>query len=296
MIYQAFQPDAALRPHVRALYYFCGDQGDSRVPHTFRFPSDGGPELLFNLGDPFEAGNCESRLQTFSGGSMIGPLSCHLLTRTAGLTAFVAVRFRPGGTAPFLDVPSHELTDLSVDIGTIWGPFAKDTEQRVKEARTPADAVSIVQGALWSRRSPRFSPDWRMDLAIDAIFASRGCLRVGHLAGAAGLSRRQFERRFKRVVGLSAKRLCRIVRFATLCSRISGSGQHRWARIALACGYSDQAHMIRECRFFTGHSPQAYLKHRSPLEDAIFTPSVPMSHLFNTHDTACAMMPPNHSL
>ncbi len=278
MHYQAFQPYPALRPYVRSVYYFLGDAGDPDAPYRFRFPSDGGPELIINLGDPFAAGSCEDRLQTFSGGSIIGPLSCHLLTRTAGLTALVAVRFRPGGMAPFFDVPADELTDRSADITTFWGPFGRQTEQQAKAARTPGEAVAIVQAALGTRRSQRYSPDARMNRAIDAILACQGSLQVGRLAQAVGLSRRQFERRFKRMAGLSPKRLCRIVRFTNLCSQIGGMRRREWAQTALDCGYSDQAHMIRECRYFTGHSPQAYLRQRSPLEAAIIkSPLQPIS-------------------
>lgn len=269
MHYEAFHPCPALKPYVRSVYYFLGDAGGTGAPYRFRFPSDGGPELIINLGDPFAAGSCDDRLQTFSGGSIIGPLSCQLLTRAAGLTSFVAVRFRPGGMAPFFDLPADELTDRSADITTFWGPFGRQTEQQAKAARTPADAAAVVQAALGARRSLRHSPDARMNRAIDAILACQGSLRVGRLAQAAGLSRRQFERRFKRMAGLSPKRMCRIVRFANLCSQINGISRHEWAQIALDCGYSDQAHMIRECRYFTGHSPQVYLRQRSPLEAAI---------------------------
>ena len=91
-------------------------------------------ELILNLGDPFAAGSCETRLRTFSGFSIIGPLSCHLLTRTAGTAAFLAVRFRPGGMAPFFNVPSYELTDRIADMETFWGTFGKQTEQQVRES------------------------------------------------------------------------------------------------------------------------------------------------------------------
>lgn len=269
MVYEAFHPIPALKPYVRSLYYFAGDAGGTDNPHTFCFPSDGGPELILNLGDPFTAGSCEARLQTFSGFNIIGPLSCHLLTRTAGLAAFVAVRFRPGGNAPFFEVPSHELTDRIADIDTFWGPYGKQIEQRVREAATPAGAVALIQTALRARQSHRFPTDRCMQRAIDDVFSSRGRLQVGHLARSAGLSRRQFERRFKRTAGLSPKRLCRIARFASAFDPANRNNQTGWAQTALACGYSDQAHFIRECRYFTGHSPQAYLRQRSPLEDAI---------------------------
>lgn len=296
MHYEAFQPDSSLRPYVRSLYFFRGDAGVPGTSHTFCFPSDGGPELILNLGDPFAAGCCEARLRTFSNASIIGPLSCRLMTQTSGLTAFLAVRFRPGGLAPFFDVPPGELTDLSAGIDTFWGPFGRHTQQQVQDARTPAAAAAIVQEALCIKRSHAFIPDRPMSRAIDTIFASCGRVRVGLLARTIELSRRQFERRFKQWVGLSPKRLCRIVRFATVFSMIDRHHPRDWAQTAATCGYSDQAHLIRDCRFFTGHSPESYLKHRSPLEDAIFGSPPAVSYLFNTPPATSAIMPPRLSI
>jgi len=290
MHYETFQPAPVLRPFVRGLYYFKGDVGDSDTFHTFRFPSDGGPELILNLGDPFAAGCCESRLHTFSGASIVGPLSCNLITRAAGLTAFVAVRFRPGSMIPFFHLPSDELTDRSTTLDTVWGPFGGQIQDQVQRARTPAAAAAAVQSALCAKRISSYRPDRRMQQAAETIAVRRGLVRVGQLARSAGLSRRQFERRFKRMAGLSPKRLCRIVRFSNLCGRMERSEQQDWAQNALACGYSDQAHMIRECRFFTGHSPQAYLRQRSPLEAAIHDTPASMSHLFNTAAPHSAIM------
>ena len=295
MFYQAFQPDPALRSYVSGLYFFMGDVGDPGSTHTFRFPSDGGPELILNLGDPFAAGCSDSRLRTFTGASIIGPLSCNLLTHASGLTAFVAVRFRPGGMGPFFDLPAEELTDWSTELDTLWGTFGRQMQQQVADARTPASAADAVQSALKAKRRQAYRADRGMHQAIDTITASHGLVRVGHLARSAGLSRRQFERRFRRMAGLSPKRLCRIVRFANLCRCMAAGVRPDWAQTALACGYSDQAHMIRECRFFTGHSPQAYLRHRSPLEAAIYDDPAPMSHLFNTTTPASAIVPHDHS-
>ena len=282
MHYEGFQPHPALTPFVSSLYFFRGNAESSGQRHTFRFPSDGGPEMIVNLGTPFAAGSKATRLKTLAGGSLIGPLSSHLVTRTFGLTAFVAVRFRPGGMTPFFGIPPAELTDQSTGIDAFWGAFGRRVEERVQSAPTPAEAIMRVQKALGTRLNHRYSPDRKMLRAVDTILANRGQLRVGHLAGAIGLSRRQFERRFRQATGLSPKRLCRISRFANLCSRMNGSGRQDWAGTALACGYSDQAHMIRECRFFTGHSPRNYLKKRSPLEAAIHSKTASMSHFFNT--------------
>jgi len=122
MIYQEFVPQPALRPFVRSFYYFCGDGEASGTSSNFCFPSDGAPELIVNIGDPFFAGGRPDCMRSFSGCRLIGPLSAHLMTRTTGLTAFVAVRFSPGGTLPFF----RKRCASSVSGAWTWGCAAAD--------------------------------------------------------------------------------------------------------------------------------------------------------------------------
>lgn len=108
-------------------------------------------------------------------------------------------------------------------------------------------------------------------MALDLIWQTNGQIRISDLAGRVGLSLRQFERRFTSFVGLNPKRLCRISRFANILSSFDNSYKQSWVGKAMDGGYSDHAHFIRECKFFTGLSPIIYLAQRSPLEVAVWS-------------------------
>lgn len=70
-----------------------------------------------------------------------------------------------------------------------------------------------------------------------------------------GLSERQFRRRLIEETGLSPKKLCRVLRFRRACSL--GAQGLPWSVIAAEAGYFDQAHLIRDFRDFTGHTPMS---------------------------------------
>ena len=69
------------------------------------------------------------------------------------------------------------------------------------------------------------------------------------------MTRRHLERRFREEVGLRAKQMARIARVHAVLQTLQQQPLLSGAEIAAQCGYSDQPHMIRECKALTGHTP-----------------------------------------
>ncbi len=284
MYYEEFSPHAALRAYIRCYFYI---RVNSRSLHL---PADGCPGLVISLGDPFLLGAEDSVLEPFTECRVFGSFARQMLTRHPWQTELVAVKFLPGQIARFFDVPGIELTDTSTTIESLWGSYGQELQREIFEANTIPEIIQLIDTALIARLSRRYSYDDRIFAALRAILLRSGQVGIEDLAQEVGLSRRHFERLFIETVGLTPKRLCRIVRFSSIFSHLHQRAENDWADIAVAYGYSDQAHLIRECKFFTGFSPLLYLKHRSPLEHAILGTGSRMSHFFNTADVASATM------
>lgn len=82
-------------------------------------------------------------------------------------------------------------------------------------------------------------------------------LQVRALARDAGLSQYQFERRIRRVFGLTAGQLIQKVRMDEALRRLR-AGERSIAAIASACGYADQSAFTRKFRRTIGCSPSEY--------------------------------------
>jgi transcriptional regulator GlxA family with amidase domain len=81
--------------------------------------------------------------------------------------------------------------------------------------------------------------------------------RVERVADELALSERQLQRRFREFVGYGPKTLQRVLRLQRLLGALELARDQAGglARIAATIGYSDQAHLTRETRELSGHTP-----------------------------------------
>jgi AraC-like DNA-binding protein len=206
-----------------------------------RVVPDGRPELILNLGAPFEMlrdGAWQAQPKCFLAGQITGPL---LLRARAG-AHIVGVRLRPAGAAQLLGMPANELTGQCIEL-----------EDLGLAALSGRDDLAGIEKSLLERRTGE--PDLLVEEAARLLSES------ADVAGAAqhlGVSARQLERRFQAGVGLTPKLFARIRRFQRVFPAIENAGAG-WVDGAAACGYYDQAHLIRDFRDFAGEPPAALL-------------------------------------
>jgi AraC-like DNA-binding protein len=178
---------------------------------------------------------------------VVGQMPRFMEIEPTGAVDLVGIRFRPGGLHPFLRAPMTELTGAWADLGDIDRSLRRDLE-----------GVRGPEEALLARLRPG---DGAVAAAVARI--ERGEQRIDRVAKDLGLHPRRLERLFAREVGLPPKTLARIVRFQGV---VRGTGE--WAALAQACGYYDQAHLIRDFREFAGEPATAFFARRHAMSDA----------------------------
>jgi AraC-like DNA-binding protein len=119
------------------------------------------------------------------------------------------------------------------------------------------------EGWQWKQRC---STAWPVRKKLTAAKASIQWLarhpngRIGDLSRWAGLSNRQLQRRFTEAVGYGPKMFQSVLRFQRLLKLSShADAAGNLAQLAAEAGYSDQPHMTREVRRFSGSAPTALL-------------------------------------
>lgn len=92
--------------------------------------------------------------------------------------------------------------------------------------------------------------------AARLIRRTHGRIGIAALSDRLDLSARQLQRRFSERIGLTPKAYARLARLTRATELADRRAQPDWAAIAVECGYSDQAHFVRESVAQTGLSPK----------------------------------------
>jgi AraC-like DNA-binding protein len=229
MRYAEHSPCAKLAGYI-ACYWTL--DGRSRAPELIL--PDGCMEMIANYEEPFEAlsprGVLEPQPQTF----VVGQITRAMVVRPRGRAGVFGVRFRPGGARAFLPFPQQEIAGRVVSLDLVYPGERRELEDRLGSARSDQERVA----------------------AADAFLLPR-CSETARIP--AGLSARQYRRRFEQEVGLTPKAFERVRRLQRAIGTLSKGSL---AEVAAEAGYYDQSHFIRDFREFSGMTPTEYLRYR----------------------------------
>ena len=103
------------------------------------------------------------------------------------------------------------------------------------------------------------APNQLVVRAAHVLRATRGAASIARLARDLECSQRHLIATFREHVGVTPKTYARIVRFDHAVKRLRQTDGLRWAEIADASGYYDQAHLIRDFHEFTGQTPGQFV-------------------------------------
>lgn len=153
--------------------------------------------------------------------------------------------------------PASDFTDISPDLASVFGREGALLDEQMCTAASSDDRITIISDFLTRKLNSRTRELPTLYHSIHRVLANKGTLRIELLAAEHNISKRQFERRFKDLAGLSPKLYSRVVRFQA-ATQFKLWAMHDLTEIAYACGYYDQSHFINDFREFSGYTPKEY--------------------------------------
>jgi AraC-like DNA-binding protein len=269
MIYRTYIPRPPLSAFVERFWLY---EGDAVAHARERVLPTGSMQIVFNLRhDALRVYDRQdtSRFRSFGGGLISGAQSEFVVIDTASQAALMGVAFKPGGAFPFLPLPTGELHNTHASLDTFWGTRAGDLREQLIEAPTPQNKFRALEQALLAQATRPLTRHPAVVFALRELQAVPHTRTLADLAAQLGFSSRRFIQLFHDEVGLTPKLFCRIRRFQQALHLMRTGQPVAWADVALACGYCDQAHLIRDFQAFSGLTPVTCLAQRGPHDNHI---------------------------
>jgi AraC-like DNA-binding protein len=247
------KPAAALQQFVRYYVHL-----EARFPTQTVIqpcPARTASAIEFTFGDPYDVWfGDRSRHEAAHAVAVIGAQTYRRvqLAMQGHVETFVIV-FQPGGLSRLFSVPADALTNQHFDGRAVLGRSLDGLRSRLGESPSFAERIRVADNDLL-RRVVRGSHRGVTAAASELLYR-RGSLRISALAQRAGLSLRQFERRFISEIGVSPKLYARVARFEAALKSKMRSPRRRWTDIAHDLGYHDQMHMVHDFQRLSGSTP-----------------------------------------
>jgi AraC-like DNA-binding protein len=254
--YREWPPSAPLAGAVLAYWRVAGD-GRS-VPSPTILP-DAYVEIVINLGGAVMLDG-----QAFRGPqparSVVGLLDTAIEMQYPEDVCTFGIRLHPARAGAVLGVAAAEVVNVVSPLGRVCKGL-DDRLAAIVDAHPrmeSVDARHALECVLLDHLRGATLTDDLIVRAVDRLLSADEPVTVSALAGEFGLSPRHLQRRFVDEVGVSPKRLERLARFARAWRQAVMGPPLTWADLALANGYADQSHLVREFQTF-GARPPAHL-------------------------------------
>ena len=192
-----------------------------------------------------------------------GPLTQHFPAVWEPGTTFISAIIEPGQFARLFDIPLGELRDavvLLADAAPDWEGSAA-LEAQLRATGDCAAWAALLGDWLLKRlaaREEKLARGQQLFTLPPALLT----LPTEEIATRFGISVRQLERRVMASYGQSMRDSRRMMRYIRALSRMIATPLRHGGltRLAVDCGYHDQAHMVRDFVQYTGLAPKALME------------------------------------
>lgn len=170
------------------------------------------------------------------------------------------IRFKPEGIYHVFGMPASEIHSAFADMESFTGRRFREYSNRIRETESVGDMIGISETYLMGNVNRSRLDLYYLHRAAELIRRNKGLISMEALAGKAFISARQLEREFRQKIGISPKNYMRLARLNEVNRIITSGRRLLLTDVSYACGYSDQAHFIRDFKHFTGESPKNFVR------------------------------------
>ena len=253
MHHQEFSPPEELRDSIKCFWYNRRDFGEQET--DFKVQPDGYAEIIFHFGSGCNLYK-NGKLQPLPSPFMIGLLNQPVIFAAKKDLQIIGIRCFPWTVFDLLGLPSGK-DGVRLFEHPIAG-LQSNLKSRI-EAGKIDEVLTLLKQYFLEARS-HIAQDSMLYKAGVAMGAAKGTLPVSQVALAAHATVRTLERKFKRSSGYSVKDVSGLMRFEQVRNRLWFDPACNLAGLAYELGYTDQSHLSREFKRYSGITPALFAR------------------------------------
>jgi len=253
MQHQEFTPPEELQDTIKCFWYNCRDAGE--LPPALEVQPDGYAEIIFYFGSTLSISRSEG-LQPLPSPFMMGLLNQPAVFYTENRLQIIAIRCFPWTVFDLLGLQPGK-----GGVRIFEHPIARLQSALDESVRAGMidEAVALVKQYFLDVRSG-IAADSMLFKAGVAMRKAKGAMPVSQVAAAAHATVRTLERKFKQSSGYTVKDVSGLVRFEQVRNHLWHHPDCNLAGLAHELGYTDQSHLSREFKRYSGTTPAAFAR------------------------------------
>ena len=253
MYHQEYAPPQELCDTIKCFWYNRRDSGE--IQSGFEVVPDGYAEIIFHFGSDLSI-SYNGSLQPLPSPFMMGLLNQPVVFYTENRLEIIGIRCFPWTVFDLLGLQpgkggvrifEHPIASLQPELNEL-----------IHAGKIDEALVAVKQYFLNARLDVANST--MLFKAGTAMRGANGTMPVSKVAAAAHATVRTLERNFKQSSGYTVKDVSALMRFEQVRNRLWHHPDSNLAGLAYELGYTDQSHLSREFKRYTGTTPAVFAR------------------------------------
>lgn len=260
-MHKEFEPPEELRDTIKCFWYDKKNYGAQQS--SLEVLPDGYAEIIFHFGSPCST-IYNGTLQPLPSPFMMGLLNKPVTFYSTNFLEIIAIRCFPWTVFDLLNLPSGK-----DGVRIFEHPIARlqSSLNNFIHVGNINEAIDLVTQYFLNARS-HIAVDSMLYKAGVAMLRANGSIPVSQVAAAAHATVRTLERNFKQSSGHTVKDVSALMRFEQVRNQLWLYPETNIAGLAHELGYTDQPHLSREFKRYTGTTPAAFARKAKKAQQA----------------------------
>ncbi|WP_337327558.1 helix-turn-helix domain-containing protein [Chryseolinea sp. T2] len=169
--------------------------------------------------------------------------------------------FKPFSMAALFGIDASALAKNPISCDDWNSKTAGSLKDRLMAASHPLQMINVLDEFFITQLAHHSQACEAIRIATDNIMINPDADMLSQLPDQLNMTRRTFQRMFKKYVGISATEYRRICQFQQSFQQVRSKQFDKLSDVAADNGFTDQSHFVRSFREFSSTTPGKYVEH-----------------------------------